>query len=189
MKQLWTTLMLPHSLNLCTMGYHLRILSKLLQHINPLNIHALHSHFLYNPHNPTFEHIMPHQKHSHISKYNFLSLNTKPFNKKQYDPKVLQTPIFLLLPYNTHLKPKLYSLMLCYHFSIKSKTQLALEPKVCHHPPLLKLLLRKITTYNMINSLHCSWLMTYCKDLRELIIAQWKDKGYNFLKLTNAKCS
>ncbi len=93
MKQLSTTRMLPHSLNLCTMGYHLQILSK-PQHINPLNIHALHSHFLYNPHNPTFEYIMPHQKHSHISKYNFLSLYTIPFNKKQYDPKVMQTPNF-----------------------------------------------------------------------------------------------
>jgi hypothetical protein len=61
MKQLGSTLMLPHILNLCTMGYHLQILSKLLQHINPFNIHALHSHFLYNPHNSTFEHIMPHQ--------------------------------------------------------------------------------------------------------------------------------
>jgi hypothetical protein len=126
---------------------------------------------------PHFEHIMPHQKHSYISKYNFLSLNTTPSNKIKNDPKVLQTPIFLLLPYNTHLKQKLYSPMLCFHFSSKSKTQLALEPKACHHLPLLKFVLRKITTYNMVISLHCSWLMTCCKDLRELIITQWKKNG------------
>lgn len=68
--------------------------------------------------------------------------------------------------------------MLCFHFSSKIK-----NPNGSWSLSSSSIVQMFIMThYILVISLHPSWPMTYCKDLKKLILVQWKKRGYHPFK-------